>query len=168
MRVFSRAIAISMTDLMCCSFGSAFLLLLIVSSASPERRGAPRITTSSLMVRCFHWNGPKAEVRIEYLRPGEAQWRRAESLYPSGFAFSASAESTSGAEALAVLFAPSPGVWEFRARVVALARDSVPGEPLTLRFESSGDRQPLVEYADRVVKWPGNRTSPISVNVVAE
>jgi hypothetical protein len=170
MRVFSRAITISMTDLMCCSFGAAFLLVLIISAANPEQKGAPRNSKSSVMVRCYHLKGPKAEIRLEYRSPGQVTWQQAEGLSLNGIAFSASAERSSGAEALIVLFDPAEGLWEFRASVVGFPQDGAPWEQLTLAFEVSGDRltTAIHDEPDQLVVWPGDRTPAVGVRVVAE
>jgi hypothetical protein len=122
------------------------------------------------MIRCYHLKGPKAEIRLEYRSPGQVTWQRADGPSLNGFGFSASAEKTSGAESVVVLFEPADGLWEFRASVVGFPQDGAPLEALALAFEASGDRLTPVIYddADHLVLWPGDRTPAIRVRVLSE
>ncbi len=137
---------LSYLDLMCCGFGGAVLMFLIVASSRPEQRPTDQI----LVVRCrTDWdragtrmsgvgasggngiaaNGqrgnrtqppPRAEVGVEYRRAGELVWRRGK--LGDGTAgssiFVAPSGDGSGSETVLVWRQPTRGRWEFRPYLI--------------------------------------------------
>ena len=138
---------LSYLDLMCCGFGGAVLMFLIVASSRPEQRPTDQI----LVVRCrAEWdravtrvrgvgasggngtaaNGqsgdrtqpppPRAEVGVEYRRAGELVWRRGtpDDGMAGSSIFVAPSGDGSGSETVLVWRQPTRGRWEFRPYLI--------------------------------------------------
>jgi hypothetical protein len=112
-RSFTRFRYISYLDLVTCSFGGALLLFLIAVSASPV---APRQGPVNEMVVVVyrHRGGPKAEVGIEFKRPGQNDFSPPGSKHANVPSFSARSGPNSGGDCFLVLTRPEGGDWEFR------------------------------------------------------
>ena len=129
---------LSYLDLMCCGFGGALLMFLIVASAQPRR--AP--SNPMLVVRFRaqgedgrRWELPGGELGIEYRRVGSRAWIRANgpsvaddlAEYGPRDATAGDGEESrkwpvqpqsapgQGAEAVLICRRPRSGNWEFRA-----------------------------------------------------
>ena len=132
-------------DLMCCGFGGAVLMFLIVASAKPESHPTDQL----LVVRCRevlsglgrseHLARRRAEVGLEYRRVGEPSWQRLSPRENSleRWAFIATSGHASGSETVAVWRQPPQGNWEFRPYLVDFpAANGRPG-PVDQRSPSS-------------------------------
>lgn len=140
---------LSYLDLMCCGFGGAVLMFLIVASSRPEQRPTDQI----LVVRCrTDWERagantasglgsaaagqegelarpPRAEVGIEYRRGGELVWQRGKPGETTGNAwiFVAPSGDGSGSETVLVWRQPARGRWEFRPYLIDFPSARVSG-----------------------------------------
>jgi hypothetical protein len=177
-KAFAKVTFVSLLDLMCCGFGGALLIFLIVLSADPT--GARE--NPLLVVRCRHiGTGPRAEVGLKYKGPTDAQWQRArlvpaskesaganstESNSPDNtllFFFSATSAAGSGSETCLVLVRPVSGVWEFRPYLVDYP-SSATAEPVHVELEVFGqaiDGVPEIEGRGRPMRHPGHDEGPL-------
>lgn len=113
MKTFTRFRYISYLDLVCCGFGGALLLFLIMVATS-SRRGP---VNQMVVVRCYCEGGPKAEIGLLLKPPGSAQFLDPPrpGADPHIRSFSARSAALGGGEAFIVLIDPKSGEWEFLA-----------------------------------------------------
>ncbi|MCI0343879.1 MAG: hypothetical protein L0221_00355 [Chloroflexi bacterium] len=137
MNLLGRFSYLSFLDLICCGFGGALLLFLIGASATPRDADAP--TGSMILVRARHHDGEKAEVGIEFRRPGSRDWLRPATANGAAEGFSATAEAGSGSEAFLVLFIPEPGRWEFRPYLIDRRIAPAGARPTEVVLEVTGE-----------------------------
>jgi hypothetical protein len=158
MKSLAKARFISLLDLMCCSFGGALLIFLIVLSADPG--GAK--DNPLLVVRCKRVGGsPQAEVGIKFKGPADETWQwaqRDEAAAAGNVFFSARSAAGSGSEACLMLVRPAPGQWEFRPYLVnypaGASRDAVRVE-LDI-YGQALDGPPQILDAGRPLHHPGH------------
>lgn len=157
-------------DLMCCSFGGALLLFLLMASANPEPLERAQ-RNRMMVVRCVHQGGPKPEIRLECRRPGRVTWQRLDRLsqQESGlkvFFYSAPAEKEGGGDSFALIFQPAVGTWEFRAFLHGFPKDQPVG-PVLLQIEVDGDDiDTHTDIGDRPVPiWPGQYSPVVRATV---
>lgn len=105
----------SFLDLICCSFGAALLMFLMISSVEEKRFIHEN---KVFIVRAMHQQGSKAEVGIEFKRPGMDMWKRPEENSHNVYSFSMLSQPASGSEAFVMLFEPAAGTWHFRTFLV--------------------------------------------------
>lgn len=157
-------------DLTSCGFGCALILMLMVASVnSPPHGDQPRQRV--LFVR-FWMAGDgveRPEVVIECLRPGGREWERIRPDDPTltGLDFSARSSADSGAEAVAVVYNPPPGKWAFRALLVGFpkaANGVAPGN-VELDFRAEYDGDVPARGKQKPLRWPGETTPPVEVDV---
>jgi hypothetical protein len=161
---------LSYLDLISCAFGGAVLLFLIVSVSGTPSGDEEAAAVPMIVVRCFHAdavNAPKAEVGIEYRRPGHLDWERPKPGSKQTEVFAATSEPNSGAEAFLLLFGPETGPWEFQPYLINFSRqEGVPCE-LRMKIEVIGENvrpdpnpQPLIG-----MKLPGEVGQVVKVNI---
>lgn len=135
---------VSFLDLMCCGFGGALLMFLIV--VSTQSRQEP--SQPMLLIRCRANLGDNsaarsgAELGLQYRRAGQTPWTRpngpqdANGLVSGGksraWYFFPKASDGSGADAVFICNHPRAGRWEVRAYVAS-----------TAALESLGNRPPV-------------------------
>jgi hypothetical protein len=172
---------ISYLDLMCCGFGGALLMFLIVASAR-ERIDA---SESMLVVRCWadgseESSGPisGAEVGIEYRRAGTKDWIRANGLSSEDDLTGVSSDgrrgekwvffptSASGQPVEAVLICqfPRPGRWEFRAYMADFSAVEGPSDgSISVTMEFLGAAQN--SSPSHLLLTPGMSTGIVSIDI---
>jgi hypothetical protein len=174
---------ISYLDLMCCGFGGALLLLLIVSVCQPQ----PSAGASGrlMIVRAYTSGGPLPEIRMSCRRPHRSEWETVETLQTEFgdrlFSFQAEPMPGSGGESVWAIQDPDEGSWEFRVNLITFARGS-PATPVRIELSAQGEG---ITFAEDVVQgvpmdsapvailqsqnkrnnllWPGDFTKPIHV-----
>jgi hypothetical protein len=116
---------ISYLDLMCCGFGGAMLMFLIVASAQTNRvSGLPMLLIRAKVVNQQGLTPNQSiEFGIQYRRKGDLQWQRAnqttnhEMIAQDGsqaWFFTSSATARNSSESLFICNQPRPGTWEAR------------------------------------------------------
>jgi hypothetical protein len=180
---------LSYLDLMCCGFGGAVLMFLIVASSRPEQRPTDQI----LVVRCrTDWERAgkgsgqselplaRAEVGIEYRRAGDLAWRRGRQGEGAGEAsvFAAPSRDGSGTETVMVWRQPTRGRWEFRPylvdfptmnrRSVGQTAPSDGREPTTVpvKLEVLGRRLRLEGESASQLRLPGETGATLQVDLL--
>jgi hypothetical protein len=174
---------ISYLDLMCCGFGGALLMFLIVASANERLVPAQPM----LVVRCrtsiASGEGPQsngAELGIEYRRVGARDWTRVNGpptdndlvdMSAKGkekgekWSFQPPTAPGQPAESVAIFRYPQPGKWEFRAYLADFPSASNANTPLAVEFEILGSAQ--AQSKPKVLLTPGTTTSPIPITIGA-
>lgn len=176
-------------DLMCCGFGGALLMFLIVASAQ-KRVDPPQ---PMLVVRCRavpneagHPPPPGGELGIEYRRFGTERWIRANSrteddnlvalptgtrpsdddaLQPQKWAFLPRSAPGSPAEALLICRHPRMGKWEFRAYLADFpATETATYAHFPVRFEFLGISQ-TADSPSTMLLTPGTKTKSVTIEV---
>lgn len=145
MRPFAQVNYLAYLDVISCSFGAAVLLFLIAVSA--ESQSGNREVT--LLIRCIHHDGSRAEVGVEFRRPDATDWERSGLLQPGVFGFSATSEPDSGTEAFLLVAEPVPGIWEFRPYLVDFPRNAVDSKPTVVELILFSDQAWVVEGEGR-------------------
>ena len=175
-------------DLMCCGFGGALLMFLIVASAreqvSPSR---PMLVVRVRAVPDVEGEPPPAgaELGIEYRRAGERNWIRAnepvrENDLPGPASVdegTADADSTfskwyfqpptalgSPAEAVFICRYPQPGHWEFKAYLADYGtRETRADTSMEVAFEFLGTVQQ--QFSPSLLLTPGTTTAVVTVEI---
>lgn len=149
---------ISYLDLIACSFGGALLLFLLIAASSASTRGQPG--DGLVLIRCHHLRGPRAELGLEFRRPGSLTWERA-GASPNYPFFSVRSGPESGSEAVLLLPEPEPGVWSFRPYLVDFPRKDAGRNAIGVQFDVVGSRaRRLPEEEPEALLWPGD-TGPV-------
>lgn len=112
----------SYLDLMCCGFGGAVLMFLIVASSRPEQNPTDQL----LVVRCRAKTSDggavtkRAEVGLEFRAVGELKWQRlgSDDQHPDRWTFTAPSRNGSGSETISIWRHPVAGKWEFRPYLI--------------------------------------------------
>jgi hypothetical protein len=170
---------ISYLDLMCCGFGGALLMFLIVASANERLVSAQPM----LVVRCRTSipgdRGPApqgAEIGLEYRQVGGREWIRVNGPPDSQELVDSSDKGTGdlwhfqpptapgqAAESVAIFRYPKPGKWEFRAYLADFPSSANANTPLSVEIEVLGS--PQVHSTPKVLLTPGTTTSPVLVSI---
>lgn len=146
---------VSYLDLMCCGYGGALLMFLIVASAQSHRE-----ESSPMLVMRAKGMSPDAkplqsiELGIQYRRRGEVSWTRAnasithESICGAAgeaWFFNSRPAGGNGSEAVFICNRPRAGQWEVRAYSVLTAAEeslgdtaTTPSPPLNVQVEVLG------------------------------
>ncbi|MFO0906381.1 MAG: hypothetical protein U0939_25470 [Pirellulales bacterium] len=181
---------LSYLDLMCCGFGGAVLMFLIVASARPEQHPTDQL----LVVRCRAlWESAptaasadsssspstlaRAEAGLEYRRAGDVVWRRLSprQLAPDRWVFMAPSKAGSGTETILVWRHPPQGRWEFRPYLIdfpAARQREVEGQTTTpgstavpVRLEVQARRLRSSGETDSVLRLPGETGGTLVVEL---
>lgn len=154
-------------DLVCCGFGAAVLLFLVAANAAPAPHRS--LAGRAVLIRCRDLKGAQGEVGIEYRRPGQAVWERADSRAWSASLFvAAKSDPATQAEALMVLFDPPAGTWQFRPFLVDFPRRNPSNKPVSVELEVSGPRARVMGRPGTArLRIPGDTGEPLSVRVRA-
>lgn len=164
MTLWGRAGFISYLDLIACSFGGALLLFLLIAASSSSSR---RQGDALLLVRCHSLRGPRAELGLEYRRPGSLTWQRAGVSTEAPF-FSVRSAPDAGSEAVLLLSDAEPGVWAFRPYLVDFPKNDAGKDAIVVRFDVVGSRaRRLPEEKGELLLWPGDTGPTLRVRVAA-
>jgi len=125
---------------MCCGFGGAMLLFLMVASSRTRLYPTDQILVARVASSEATVFG---EIGIEYRRVGETEWQRAidQPLTNTENAeipifFTAPMKDTSGSEAILIWRQPPTGSWQFRPYLADMPlRRAQQQEPIPLQLE---------------------------------
>lgn len=175
-----RSRYLSHLDLMCCGFGGALLMFLIVATARDKVEPAEPM----LVVRCHAKSEPGrpqsgAELGIEYRRLGAREWIRANGppqpnddlvgTAPDGqpgarWMFLPRSAPNQPAEALLICRYPRTGRWEFRAYLADFPAVETEGEAkIPVVFQVLGAA--AVQSPPALLATPGSSTASVVVEI---
>lgn len=169
---------LSYLDLMCCGFGGAVLMFLIVASARPEQYPTDQL----LVVRCRATEGSstgpatrRAEVGLEFRVAGEPTWERLQpgDARPNRWTFVAPSRDGSGTETLSIWRRPPSGKWEFRPYLIdfpAASRVSdspSPNREVAVTFEALGRNVRRWGDVHSVLRLPGEAGQVVTIELRA-
>lgn len=165
----------SYLDLMCCGFGGAVLMFLIVASSRPEQNPTDQL----LVVRCRAMTSDggttprRAEVGLEFRVAGELKWQRlgSDDSQPDRWTFTAPSRNGSGSETISIWRHPPAGKWEFRPYLIDFPATThvpgaAPGPPnVAVTFEALGRN--LRQWGDphSTLRLPGEVGSTVTIEL---
>ncbi|MDG1511968.1 MAG: hypothetical protein P8R31_09750 [Mariniblastus sp.] len=153
-------------DLVSCGFGAAVLIFLITVVADSASKN--NTNSDGILVRCSHAAGQKAEVGIEYQRPGSSDWI-SRKITDVEFEFSAPSGVSSGSEAFLLIPKPAVGEWRFRPHLVDFVRTPQSNEtgPVVVKMHVFGKHAHVVQRRTKPMEMhlPGDVGQLLTVEI---